>query len=261
MSKNFELMQQAGLDQSLRPVRPVRAPEVPFSPLQPAGNRHRNGHKKRMHLDVNQFAREESLRLVQRIFLLQTQAPPRAVVFAGIDHGNGCSEICVSVAQTLANNVRGSICLLEANLRSPALPELFGTTNHHGLTDALLQEGPIRSFTKPLRGDNLWLLSSGSLAPDSPKLLNSDRLKTRFAELRKEFDYVLIDAPPLTRYADAVGFGQITDGFVLILEANVTRREAALRVSENLRASGIHVLGAVLNKRTFPIPESLYHKL
>jgi capsular exopolysaccharide synthesis family protein len=261
MSKNFELMQQAGLEQSLRPVRPVRAPEVPFSPLRPAGNGHRNGHKKRMHLDINQFAREESLRLVQRIFLLQTQAPPRAVVFAGIDHGNGCSEICVSVAHTLANNVRGSICLLEANLRSPALPELFGTTNHHGLTDALLQEGPIRSFAKPLRGDNLWLLSSGSLAPDSPKLLNSDRLKTRFAELRKEFDYVLIDAPPLTRYADAVGFGQITDGFVLILEANVTRREAALRVSENLRASGIHILGAVLNKRTFPIPESLYHKL
>jgi Mrp family chromosome partitioning ATPase len=151
--------------------------------------------------------------------------------------------------------------LLEANLRSPALPGLFGTTNHYGLTDALLQEGPIRSFAKPLRGDNLWLLSSGSLAPDSAKLLNSDRLKTRFAELRKEFDYVLIDAPPLTRYADAVGFGQMTDGFVLILEANVTRREAALRVSENLRASGIHVFGAVLNKRTFPIPESLYHKL
>jgi Mrp family chromosome partitioning ATPase len=53
----------------------------------------------------------------------------------------------------------------------------------------------------------------------------------------------------------------LTDGFVLILEANVTRREAALKVSENLRASGIQVLGAVLNKRTFPIPESLYHKL
>ena len=141
------------------------------------------------------------------------------------------------------------------------MPGLFGTTNHYGLTDALLQEGPIRSFTKPLRGDNLWLLSSGSLAPDSAKLLNSDRLKARFAELRKEFDFILIDAPPLTRYADAVAFGQMTDGFVLILEANVTRREAAVKVSENLRASGIQVLGAVLNKRTFPIPESLYHKL
>lgn len=258
MSKNFELMQQAGLDQSLRPVR---VPNVSSSPRRRVAHGHTNVHSKGAQLDIEQFAREESHRLVQRIFLLQTQAPPRAVVFAGIDHGNGCSEICASAAQTLASNVRGSICLLEANLRTPALPGLFGTTNHYGLTDALLQEGPIRSFTKPLRGDNLWLLSSGSLAPDSAKLLNSDRLKARFAELRKEFDFILIDAPPLTRYADAVAFGQMTDGFVLILEANVTRREAAVKVSENLRASGIQVLGAVLNKRTFPIPESLYHKL
>jgi Mrp family chromosome partitioning ATPase len=72
---------------------------------------------------------------------------------------------------------------------------------------------------------------------------------------------VLIDAPPLTRYSDAIALGQLTDGFVLVLEANSTRREAALKVSENLRAAHIQVLGAVLNKRTFPIPESLYNKL
>jgi Mrp family chromosome partitioning ATPase len=138
---------------------------------------------------------------------------------------------------------------------------MFGTTNHHGLTDALLQEGPIRSFAKPVRGDRLWLLSCGSLAADSSNLLNSERLKARFAELRKEFDFVLIDAPPLTPYADAIALAQLTDGFVLVLEANSTRREAALKVAENLRASRIHVLGAVLNKRTFPIPELLYSKL
>ncbi len=191
----------------------------------------------------------------------KTQEPPRAVAFAGVDHGNGCSRICVRVAETLARNIRGSVCLVEANLRSPALPEMFGTTNHHGLTDALLQEGPIRSFAKPVRGDRLWLLSCGSLAADSSNLLNSERLKARFAELRKEFDFVLIDAPPLTPYADAIALAQLTDGFVLVLEANSTRREAALKVAENLRASRIQVLGAVLNKRTFPIPELLYSKL
>jgi Mrp family chromosome partitioning ATPase len=124
-----------------------------------------------------------------------------------------------------------------------------------------MQDGPIRSFAKPVRGDNLWLLSSGALAADSANLLNSEKLKTRFAELRKEFDFVLIDAPPLTRYSDALALGQLTDGFVLVLEANSTRREAAVKVSENLRAAQIRVLGAVLNKRTFPIPESLYNKL
>jgi receptor protein-tyrosine kinase len=256
MSKNFELMQQAGKDQEFRPTRKLE-------PTTPAnfGNGSGSGHRETDGLDLDQIAGEEALRFVQRAFLLQAQEPPHMVVFAGIDHGSGCSGICVRVTETLAKNIRGSVCLVEANLRSPALPEMFGTTNHHGLTDALLQDGPIRSFAKLVRGDNLWLLSSGALAADSANLLNSERLKTRFAELRKEFDFVLIDAPPLTPYSDAIALGQLTDGFVLVLEANSTRREAALKVAENLRAAQIRVLGAVLNKRTFPIPESLYNKL
>ena len=182
-------------------------------------------------------------------------------MFASIDHGGGCSRICARAAETLARNIRGSVCLVEANLRSPSLPAVFGTTNHHGLTESLLQEGSVRSFTRPVYADNLWLLSSGTLAPDSPELLNSDSLKSRFAELRKEFDFVLVDAPPLTRYSDAVVLGQISDGLILVLEANSTRREAALQVAESLHASNVRVLGAVLNKRTFPIPETLYKKL
>ena len=254
MSKNFELMQQTGNVQQVRPPRPVGSalPSVAIN-----GASHREG----VALDLGELAGEESLRLVQRIFLLQTQQPPRAVVFAGVDRGNGCSEICVQVAQTLAQNIKGSVCLVEANLRSPALPARFGTTNHHGLTESLLQDGPIRSFAKPVRGEDLWLLSSGSLASDSPKLLHSERLKARFSELREEFDFVIVDAPPLTPYSDAIGLAQIADGFVLVLEANSTRREAALKASENLRAANIKVLGAVLNKRTFPIPDSLYNKL
>jgi receptor protein-tyrosine kinase len=86
-------------------------------------------------------------------------------------------------------------------------------------------------------------------------------LKTRLAELRSQFDYALIDAPPLARYADAITLGQLADGFVLVLEANSTRREAAIRLAENLRAAQIRILGAVLNKRTFPIPKSLYDRL
>jgi Mrp family chromosome partitioning ATPase len=150
---------------------------------------------------------------------------------------------------------------VEANFRSPGLPEAFGTTNHHGLTNALLQEGPIRSFAKPVNGDSLWLLSSGSLATDSPKLLTSERLKGRMAELREEFDFVIVDAPPITRYSDAIALGQLSDGVVLVLEAEATRREAAVMAVENLRSSKVKILGAVLNKRIFPIPEKIYNRL
>jgi Mrp family chromosome partitioning ATPase len=262
MSRNFEVMQLAGRGGEFFLPSAAQAPrEVPpiaaAAPL-PVDNTHNvatNG------AGLDHLAGEESLRLVQRVFLLQSQPSARMVVFAGVDHGNGVSHLCVQTAQTLASNVSGSICLVDANFRSPALPELFGTTNHYGLTDSLLREGPIRSFTKVLRDPNLWLLSCGALAVDSPNLLNSNRVKERFAELRKEFDYVLIDAPPLTRYSDAIALGKLTDGFVLVLEAHSTRRETAVAMAESLRAAHIPILGAVFNKRTFPIPESLYNKL
>jgi len=86
-------------------------------------------------------------------------------------------------------------------------------------------------------------------------------MKARIAELRKEFDYVLIDAPPLNSYSDGLVLAHLSDGVVMVLEANATRREAALRVAEDLRAKQVRVLGAVLNKRTFPIPDSLYHRV
>ena len=238
MSKNFELMQQAG--QASEPASIPKASSV-FSK---ADERIRtNGAR----FGLGQVAREEILRLVQRIFLQDVQKAPRAVLFAGIDQGNGCSQICLLVAETLARAVRGSVCLVEANFRSPSLPGLLGTTNHYGLADSLLKEGPIRSFTRPLQSDNVWLLSCGSLTPDSPNLLSSDRISARFEELRKEFDYVLVVAPSLARYGDATALGRLTDGFVLVLEATSTRKEAALMGIESLRAAQIKVLGAVLN--------------
>lgn len=205
--------------------------------------------------------REESLKLVQRLFLTSEQTPPKAVVFAAVDSGNGCTRLCAITAQLLAENVSGSVCLVEGNFRTPSLPDLFGVDNHHGLADSLRQEGAIQGFARRAGRDNVWLLSSGLLGTDSVNLLNCDRMKERIAELRSAFDYVLIDAPPLNSCADAMVFGRLADGVVLVLEANVTRRETALRVAEKLRATKIPVLGAVLNKRTFPIPSALYKRL
>jgi receptor protein-tyrosine kinase len=138
---------------------------------------------------------------------------------------------------------------------------MFGTTNHYGLTDAILQKGPIGLFAKLVNEDNLWLLSSGSLASDSPSLLTTDRLSNRVADLRQEFEFVIIDAPPLTQYSDALALGQLSDGLVLVLEADSTRREAASAVAASLRSAGVPILAAVLNKRTFPIPEAIYKRL
>ena len=142
------------------------------------------------------------------------------------------------------------------------MSESFGITTHVGLTEALLQQGPISSFAQRVAGnDNLWVLPSGTLTADSPNLLNSERLSERLVELRQEFEYVIIDTPPLIRYSDAVAVGQLSDGLIMIVEANSTRREAATVVADNLRSMKIPILAAVLNKRTFPIPEKIYRRI
>ena len=113
-----------------------------------------------------------------------------------------------------------------------------------------------------MTGDKkLWLMSSGQLTPDSTNLLSSERLKGRLADLRSEFDFVLVDAPPLNRYGDALALGPLTDGFILVLGAESTRRESAQTVTDTLRTAGIPILAAVLNNRSFPIPEKLYNWL
>jgi protein-tyrosine kinase len=256
MSKNFELLQQV--------TEPQQAESAPMASELPGAlpdlDRIKS-HRDAGGLDIEKLAREETLKLVQRIFLMQSERQPRVVIFASVDPRSGCSRTCACVAKNLAEHISGSVCVVEANLRSPALPGYLGVSNHFGLSDALLQDAPVRDFMKPAGRHNLWLLSSGSLAADSQSLLKADRLKQRIEELRKEFDYVLIDAPPLSLYADAASVGQLSDGLVLVLEANMTRRETASRVIEAWSATKVPILGAVLNNRTFPIPESLYRRM
>jgi Mrp family chromosome partitioning ATPase len=79
--------------------------------------------------------------------------------------------------------------------------------------------------------------------------------------LRQYFEYVLIDAPALNLGNDGIMLSQAAEGVVLVLKANASRREAARVAVQELQDAGGRVLGAVLNQRTFPIPQAIYSKL
>jgi capsular exopolysaccharide synthesis family protein len=254
MSKNFELMQEALRDAPSETLGNQEPAKVVFLESERDGNGHHSS-------AFDNVAQQECFKLVQRLFLGQPQHPFRVVVFAGVDRGNGCSRICAEVARILAANVPGSVCLVDANLRTPTLSVFFGVSTRHGLVNSLLEEGTIRSFVKQVKSSNLWLLPAGPHGPDSPSLLNSDQLRTRVQELRNEFEYILIDTPALNPYSDAITLGRIADGAVIVLQADSTRRESALTSLQALRQSHIEVLGAVLNRRTFPIPGFVYRRL
>ena len=74
------------------------------------------------------------------------------------------------------------------------------------------------------------------------------------------FAFVLIDSPATNLYTDVTLLSSMADGAILVIEANSTRCEAALQAKEALTAANFQLLGAALNKRTFPIPEFIYRR-
>lgn len=271
MSRNFELLQRLSKEQEmfdtgtelspLTPLQVVAAPlEVPSS-LQLDQGKETTSDLECLNLETEDRQRDELMDFVQRVFVMPREGAPRTVVLIGSEPGNGCSWICSRAVQILASYVKGPICVVDANLRAPALHQYFGVENHHGLSDALNASETIRSFVRPLGRDNLWLLSSGARVNNVASALVSDSMRLRLAELRQHFEYVLIDAPALGLGNDGIMLGQAAEGVVLVLKANTSRREAARAAVQELQNAGARLLGAVLNQRTFPIPQAIYSKL
>ncbi len=251
MSKNFELLYQAGkaagmLRAEVEPAEPTALPEVSTSV--PA-------------LKIDGMARDEVSKLVHRLFFLPGADAPRHVVFTGTEQGHGCTWMCAHVGEVLASQTASTVCLVDCNPFSSTLHHEFNMENHHGLLDALVGEDPIREYAKPTSRENLWVLSCGASSETSERLLTSDRMRARISQLRAQFDYVLMDVAALNICNHGMVLGGLSDGVVLVLKANSARRDSARENIQQLQASNVKVLGAVLNQRTFPIPERIYKRL
>jgi Mrp family chromosome partitioning ATPase len=245
MSRNFELLQRAAKDDFFRFAADASLLSQKQLFAVPR---------------VKEPPDEEIDKLVQRLFSRSREGSrPKVVSFSGIARDDRSSWICARAGEALARQADTSVCVVEANRVSPQLYVHLAAANSPGLAEALASKGSIRNFATRLRRANLWLIPAGSAKQGACASL--ERYRERFAELREVFDRVLISAPALSREAEATFLGQLSDGVVLIVEANRTRRETVRRAKEQLEAAQVRILGAVLDQRTFPIPEKLYRKL
>lgn len=256
MSRNFELLQKIGKEQDIfepqeiliahdAPEPVVDNPVILQAPV----------------LNIEPKELEEVTKLVQRVFLLPGGQSPRSVVFMGTEPGNGCSWMCARTAEVLASQITGRVCLVDANLREPSQHEMFGVPNDQGLSDSLRFPEPVGHFVRRLSRPNLYLVTAGTAGENWQSLVSSDRMRLRLSELRNEFDYVLIDSTAMSVCNDGVALGCASDGVVLVLKANSSRREWARKAVHELKEARAQVLGAVLNQRTYPIPDAIYNKL
>ena len=247
MSKNFEVLCRIGQEQStLATESAVDVSVILNDQFTPA-----SGWK------ASSASHSEILKLVHVLFLSSGSAPHH-VLFCGVGAGDGSGRVCASAARALASEVSSRVCLVDAKVLGPSLlRSLDLDESAFASSKSVEQRGSI-----PRQIDrNLWFVSAAHRTSMGVSHGGVEQMCSTLRDLRKEFGYLLVDAAALGADTTASVLGQVTDGVVLVLEANSTRRVTARSAKQTLEAANVRLLGTVLNNRTFPIPEKLYRRV
>jgi hypothetical protein len=203
------------------------------------------------------FAREQIWGLVRQVFFASVECPVRQIVLTAAESGTDLASICRQIGEALALETSRGVAVVGRGMQKAGMGAHWEKT----------WPGPEGSATPLLRfatqvRSNLWmLLQSQILSGGGDELVPSTSLNGYMAQVRREFEYSIVEGPPAGESSEAAAMGRSADGMILVLEAHRTRRAAARKIKDTLDAADVPVLGMVLTGRRFPIPEGIYRRL
>ncbi|MTJ12924.1 polysaccharide biosynthesis tyrosine autokinase [Anabaena sp. UHCC 0187] len=137
------------------------------------------------------------------------------------------------------------VLLVDADMRRPRQHEIWQLPNFVGLSNVLVGQSELTTPTQVMVG--LELLTSGTIPPNPVPLINSQRMDLLIKEYAKEYDFIIIDTPPLSIAAETQILGKLVDGMLLVVRPGVVDSPAAIATKSLLEQSGQQVLGMVVN--------------
>jgi capsular exopolysaccharide synthesis family protein len=185
----------------------------------------------------------------------------KTIMFTGTCHGEGASATAAGFASCLARDYQFKVLLMDVNMRTPGLHKFFDMDQTYGLLDVFSNVLPFEPNIRDVTQGNLYVITCNGDFSGSVSLFESDRFSEFLKTMRKSFDYLILDAPPVTIFSEAQVISSKVDGVILIIESGKTRRQVALKAKKEIEAAGGNFLGVVLNKRKFYIPKWLYKRL
>jgi capsular exopolysaccharide synthesis family protein len=211
-------------------------------------------------LRLSSLETEEYHRMKQNIVSALPDRQSRVVLFASPTQGEGASTIAVRFARLLASTGE-RVLLVDADMRDPSLHDVFGVPLMPGLAELLAGRVDLDDVIRPTNVLNLWVIPSGGVVANPATLFEQGSVVSELEDLRKRFAWILCDSACVNGFNDAVAIGPKLDGTIMVVEAERTKREAALFAKRKLEDAGISLIGAVLNRRRMRIPEWLYRRL
>jgi capsular exopolysaccharide synthesis family protein len=153
------------------------------------------------------------------------------------------------------------VLLVDADLRKPTMHRYFGMANQCGLSTILLGQVDAASAITPHQTvPNLAILPAGPAQPMPAEMLGALKMRQLMAAFREQYDYVIVDTPPVLAVTDAIRVSSQADSVLLILRSGQTTREALARSCDLLSQSKVPVLGIVVNAVDFRSTSSYYYR-
>lgn len=191
-------------------------------------------------------AEAESYRSVRTALFVGLNASQKVIQVSSPEPGDGKSTFISNLAIALAQSGK-RVLLVDADLRRPTIHRLFCAREEIGTTEVLAGEIHFANAIQESPVHNLWLLTAGSSPQNPAETLASERFERLLATARSEFDFVLVDSPPLLVVSDPCIVATRTDGLMLVVRNSKNTRAALRHTRQLLHQHGIPLFGVVVN--------------
>ena len=174
--------------------------------------------------------------------------------------GNGCKRFCITSSMpgegksitilNLAISIAQTgkrVLLIDADLRRPALARLLAENPAPGLSNVLAGQADLFDAIHHQTYPNLDVMLSGDVPPNPSELLSSEQMLDLVDQVSQQYDYVLVDAPPVNLVSDCCIIANMLDGIVLLARQNKARKDGVRQAINQLRLTNAKVLGCVFN--------------
>jgi tyrosine-protein kinase Etk/Wzc len=150
--------------------------------------------------------------------------------------------------------------IIDADLRKPRIHSLFGQKRFPGFTDYFFGQASYEEIVRKSEVNNLYFITAGTIPPNPSEILGSSQMESFLEKLKNEYDYIIIDSPPVIAVTDSEILSSLVDGTVLVVSANNTEMELMEKAVQLINHERSSFLGVILNNFTYRSGYGSYYK-
>ncbi len=201
----------------------------------------------------------EAIRALHANIALSKEHQPQVVLVASSIPGEGKTTVAVNLALALSQHHR--TCLVDGDLRRPCVAATFGLRADRGLGDVLLGSLALEDALVTMPGSpRLAILPGGKTSDDRAYLIASTAMESIMESLRSQFDFIVVDSPPIIPYAEGRVLSTLTDGIIFVTRSGITPAPAMARSMELLsEVKSPRIVKIVLNAHNYPNQDYYYY--